>query len=287
MAHGITQRQYQERVAEDPRLLPGTEVMDYMLEQSEEARSLYGELNGSFHTPEQVRAAVSAITGEELDPSVSIFPPFTTDFGKHLHIGAGTFLNAGVRVQDQGGVFLGERVWKSTVLASVDKFTLRRIMRNTDAIKVIMRLELFRSLDQSIFETVANKSGPSSTMRKGWGRSAQQGGEERAHRRGAGLEVQAHADPKSSSSSPPPSLRSWNSPTTGRTPSRMSLSKLSRSCSNRSPASGEDFYLLVNLGLHFQQPEPSDLRVSPLRGGHFRFLYRHPKPPRAAHGGPL
>lgn len=81
-----------------------------MEEQSEEARRLYSELNGSYHSPEEVRALISALTGEELDASVSIFPPFTTDFGKHLQIGVGSFINAGVRVQDQGGVFLGERV---------------------------------------------------------------------------------------------------------------------------------------------------------------------------------
>ena len=37
-----------------------------------------------------------------------LFPPFHTDFGMNIHIGGHVTFNAGVCIQDQGGVWIGE-----------------------------------------------------------------------------------------------------------------------------------------------------------------------------------
>ena len=36
-----------------------------------------------------------------------MFPPFYTDFGKNTVVGERTFINAGCKFQDQGGIFIG------------------------------------------------------------------------------------------------------------------------------------------------------------------------------------
>lgn len=37
-----------------------------------------------------------------------MFPPFTSDFGKNIHIGENVFVNSGCRFQDQGGITIGD-----------------------------------------------------------------------------------------------------------------------------------------------------------------------------------
>ena len=44
------------------------------------------------------------MTGEPIDDSVTVFPPFYTDFGKNIHLGRRIFINSGCKFQDQGGV---------------------------------------------------------------------------------------------------------------------------------------------------------------------------------------
>ncbi len=39
-----------------------------------------------------------------------VFPPFTTDFGKNIHIGKNVFINSGCRFQDEGGIYIGDNV---------------------------------------------------------------------------------------------------------------------------------------------------------------------------------
>ena len=42
------------------------------------------ELNTGHHTPDEVRDFLSRITGREIDPSVTLLPPFYVDFGKNM-----------------------------------------------------------------------------------------------------------------------------------------------------------------------------------------------------------
>lgn len=54
----------------------------FMDEMSCEARRITFELNAAYHTPEEVRALLSGLFGQEVDPTLRVFPPFYTDFGK-------------------------------------------------------------------------------------------------------------------------------------------------------------------------------------------------------------
>lgn len=60
------------------------------------------------------------------------------------------------------------RKWESAMLVNVDNLTLKKIMGNKDALDAVMSIEGFRSLGDSVFETVVNKSeAVSKTKKKG------------------------------------------------------------------------------------------------------------------------
>lgn len=94
---------------------PGTELVidgrmgGIMNAVSESTRRITAVLNSGFHEPEEVRELFSRITHEEC-PGLRIFTPFYCDFGRNLHVGKDVFFNASVCIQDQGGVWIGDRV---------------------------------------------------------------------------------------------------------------------------------------------------------------------------------
>ena len=89
------------------RVYAGSEMHKYMHFLSSEAQKLTAELNGEYHTDEEKRELFSRITGGKVDGGFGIFPPFTTDCGKNIHLGENVFINAGCRFQDQGGIYIG------------------------------------------------------------------------------------------------------------------------------------------------------------------------------------
>lgn len=93
-----------------------------MHETSQEALRITGELNGSYHESARVRELLAELTGSEIDESVTLFPPFTSDFGKNIRLGRRVFLNAGCRFQDQGGLEIGDDclIGHNTVIATLN-----------------------------------------------------------------------------------------------------------------------------------------------------------------------
>jgi len=75
---------------------------------SQEALRITAELNGSYHSPEQVRSLMSDLTGSGVPESFQLFPPFSADFGKNIHFGEDVFVNSGCRFQDQGRIEIGD-----------------------------------------------------------------------------------------------------------------------------------------------------------------------------------
>lgn len=72
---------------------------------------LAAELNDGYHTPEEVRNYLSSITGSEIDPSVTLLPPFYVDFGRNIRIGKGCFIQQCCTFFDRGGITLGNDVF--------------------------------------------------------------------------------------------------------------------------------------------------------------------------------
>lgn len=92
-------------------LIPaGSPVHQKMHELSQEAIRLTMALNNSYHTPAEIVALMSELTGSPVDASFALFPPFNTDCGKNLRIGKRVFINSGCKFQDQGGITIGDDV---------------------------------------------------------------------------------------------------------------------------------------------------------------------------------
>ena len=105
---------------EDPFLTD--EMNALVMETCYRTHQLTMELNTAYHTPDEIREILSQITGEQIDPSLNMFPPFYTDFGRNIHFGKGVFINDCCHFQDQGGIFIGDHVLigHNVVLATVD-----------------------------------------------------------------------------------------------------------------------------------------------------------------------
>jgi len=88
----------------------GSELHEIMHELSQEALKITTELNGQYHTPENIRILFSKLIGKQVDNTFSMFPPFYTDCGKNISIGKNVFINSGCRFQDQGGIHIGDGV---------------------------------------------------------------------------------------------------------------------------------------------------------------------------------
>lgn len=79
-------------------------------QEFEHTRSLVAELNGSYHTPEEINSLLSEIWGQER-VEVRMFPPFYTAFGKLTKVGKGVFINFGCTFLDQGGITIEDGVF--------------------------------------------------------------------------------------------------------------------------------------------------------------------------------
>lgn len=80
----------------------------FMVDAAQEAFRTTAELNTGRCSPDQVRALMSRLTGRTVDASVTVFPPFHTEFGKNLRLGKLVFINLGCRFQDTGGITIGD-----------------------------------------------------------------------------------------------------------------------------------------------------------------------------------
>lgn len=100
----------------------GGEVHRYMHLVSQEALKVTARINGSYHTPEELRELFSELTGREVDESFALFPPFHTDCGKNIQVGRRVFINMGCKFQDQGGIVIGDDtlIGHNVVLATLN-----------------------------------------------------------------------------------------------------------------------------------------------------------------------
>ena len=90
------------------KALSSDEIHRFMDEMSDEARRVTFRLNSAYHSPDEVRALLSEVFGKPVDPTLRVFPPFYTDFGKNITIGKHVFINACCHFQDHGGVTIGD-----------------------------------------------------------------------------------------------------------------------------------------------------------------------------------
>ena len=119
------------------KALDTEDIHRFMDEMSNEARRITFKLNASFHAPDEVRALLSELFGKPVLPSLRVFPPFYTDFGKNIEIGNDVFINACCHFQDHGGVTLGDgcQIGHNVVFATLNPDLLPKT-----AIRLILHL---------------------------------------------------------------------------------------------------------------------------------------------------
>lgn len=100
----------------------GSPEHEFMHGVSQEAIRICMEINSRYHTPDELRALMAELTGRPVDAGFTLFPPFNSDCGKNIHLGRDVFVNAGCKFQDQGGIYLGDRVLvgQNVVLATLN-----------------------------------------------------------------------------------------------------------------------------------------------------------------------
>lgn len=86
---------------------PAQELCDDLLL---EATRIKMKLNCEYHTEDEIRQIMAELTGQEVNETLRLVPPFHTDCGKNIHIGENVFINSNCTMQDQGGVYIGDDV---------------------------------------------------------------------------------------------------------------------------------------------------------------------------------
>lgn len=86
----------------------GSEHHAFMHGVAQEALRINSVLNAGHRTPEEVRGLLSELTGTAIDETVTVFPPFYSEFGKNLRLGRDVFINIGCSFQDTGGISIGD-----------------------------------------------------------------------------------------------------------------------------------------------------------------------------------
>lgn len=84
---------------------------ELLCNEIENTRRLIAELNTGYHTPDEIRAILERIWGQQLDSTVRMFPPFYTALGKMTMVGKEVFINFGCTFLDQGGITLEDGVF--------------------------------------------------------------------------------------------------------------------------------------------------------------------------------
>lgn len=97
-----------EHVNRGDVLVGGSPEHQFMHGAAQDAFRITSQINGRYNTPDELRALLSELTGREVDPSVAVFPPFYSEFGKNLTFGKNVFINIGCSFQDTGGISIGD-----------------------------------------------------------------------------------------------------------------------------------------------------------------------------------
>ena len=104
------------------RVVAGSEVSLKMHSLAQKAMKITSQMNNKYNTPQELRRWMSILIGQDLDEGFGLFPPFTTDCGKNIHLEKNVFINSGCRFQDQGGIYIGENslIGHNVILATLN-----------------------------------------------------------------------------------------------------------------------------------------------------------------------
>ena len=102
--------EYLDYVNNQKRIVGGSEEHQFMTESLHDALRITHRINSEYHTPDEIQELFAELTNQPVNRTLGLMPPFNTDFGKNIHIGENVFINSGCKMQDQGGIFIGDDV---------------------------------------------------------------------------------------------------------------------------------------------------------------------------------
>lgn len=74
-----------------------------------ETMKILNRLNNSTNTDE-IRKYLGEVIGTKIDESTTVFPPFYTNFGRHISLGKNVFINHACSFLDLGGITVEDEV---------------------------------------------------------------------------------------------------------------------------------------------------------------------------------
>lgn len=83
-----------------------SEVQEMCDELLLEATQIKMKLNCEYHSEDEVREIFGELTGQEVNETLRLIPPFHTDCGKNIHLGENVFINSNCTMQDQAAFTL-------------------------------------------------------------------------------------------------------------------------------------------------------------------------------------
>ncbi|WP_143143598.1 DapH/DapD/GlmU-related protein [Agrococcus sp. Marseille-P2731] len=118
----IALQEFLEHVGRRETIVAGSPHHALMHDLAQEALRITAALNGAYRSADEVRELLGELTGRAVDASVTVFPPFYSEFGKNLHLGVDVFINMGCRFQDTGGITIGDGslIGHGSTLATLD-----------------------------------------------------------------------------------------------------------------------------------------------------------------------
>lgn len=118
----MTIQEFRAYMASGKPVVGGSEVHQMFHQLSQEALRITAEINGKYHTPQELHGLLEELWGREVPHTVGLFPPFHTDCGKNTVVGERVFINMGCKFQDQGGIIISEGalIGHNVVLATLN-----------------------------------------------------------------------------------------------------------------------------------------------------------------------
>ena len=115
-------QEFRDYMASGKPVIGGSDVHMMFHKLSQQALRITAEINGKYHTPDELHTLLEQLFGREIPQSVGMFPPFHTDCGKNTVLGERVFINMGCKFQDQGGITIdeGALIGHNVVLATIN-----------------------------------------------------------------------------------------------------------------------------------------------------------------------
>lgn len=103
-------------------IVSGSKAHKFMHILSQEAIKITSIINTGYHTQDEINELFCKLTDNKVGNNFVLFPPFYTDCGKNLTIGNNVFFNSGCKMQDQGGITIGDGTFigHNVVLATLN-----------------------------------------------------------------------------------------------------------------------------------------------------------------------